>query len=128
MSPPLGPNVPSTETRVMVDVLTESQPPEFLVHWSADEPRARLVEPRDLESLRQQLEVLHRAEREKRTFEIPVARRAAGEILWAILDGPERRLTRALKVAEGQGEPLDLVVRLRTGVDAGPLARHEATR
>ena len=130
MNAPLTSNSSLTTTRAVVDVLAEGQPAELSVRWPAAGPSARPVEPETVEQLRRQLEALHQAEQDRGLQTgVPVARKAVGQALWDIVDGPERRLTRAMEATDAQGDPLDLVVRLRieADADAGPLDGHPAT-
>lgn len=59
--------------------------------------------------------------------ELAVAQRGVGELLYDVLDGPERTLTASLEEVRRDGRPFHLVVRLRT-THRKSLGRHPALR
>ncbi|MCA9706295.1 MAG: CHAT domain-containing protein, partial [Myxococcales bacterium] len=126
MSPPLAPTTSPTHAMV-VDVLAHGDPATVSVHWPSAGSPAEPIEPATMAQLRRQLDALHEAERDRQNTAVPTTRQALGRTLWHLLDGPSRRLARAMATAQAQDEPLDLIVRLRSTTDAVRLAHHPAT-
>jgi tetratricopeptide (TPR) repeat protein len=128
LNPSFIPTLSSSPTQVtLVDVVASGKPVMLSVRWPRQADSARTVEATTIEQLRMQLQTLHEVEQQRRDAEVPAARRTLGKTLWDMLDGPECRLARAMAAAEDQGDPLELVIRLRVEGDLAGLVDHPAS-
>ncbi len=121
---PYSPHHHSNPTAI-IDVFAEGEPAALSVGWPATGPSTRPIDD-EVDRLLQQLQAVHATELDQDHAQIPVTRQDLGSTLWHLLDGPERRLTRAMAAADARGEPLDLTIRLRTAPGTPASAAHPA--
>ncbi len=110
-----------------VDIIVGSTPTELRVTWWMNPGHAsRSIDPRTVARIGKLLVAVSEAEREGTSAPRVMASRAElGELLFEILDGPERALAQRVADAEANNTVFSLVIRLRTEA-SGALAQHPA--
>jgi tetratricopeptide (TPR) repeat protein len=113
--------------RAHVDIIAGRKPTELRVAWSTNPGHtSRPIKPPTVARIRALLAAVAEAERDATSPARVIASRAAlGELLFEVLDGPERALAQRVAEAGARNEVLSLVIRLRTD-EPNALVRHPA--